>query len=356
MNRFRELSPTAQAAYAQLFDAALSSDLARDAGSLPGSFTAKTIKGNRYWYFQFRDPVAGVRQIYVGPDSKEVQELVNLAPAGRRRDPGPLAPLARSAVALGCAPVIPRHYRVLKQLADCGFFRAGGVLAGTHAFLAYGNMLGVHWNEANSTQDEDFAHAGKNLALALAEDFTIKAHDAIESLRMGFIPVSGDNGRLGAGYANPTTPDFRLDFLTTLHRGGEKPYEHPSLGLVLQPLKFMELALEDVTQGVLFNGRGAVLVNLPEPARYAVHKLLVFGERSGSYTTKARKDLMQAAALIAWFVAAGQFDEVRAIVRDVSARGPGWKKRLSQGLGALRSRATDLHDVADKLLSAAKAK
>lgn len=356
MKRFRELSPTAQTAYAQLFDAALSADLARDAGSLPGSFTAKTIKGNRYWYFQFRDPVAGVRQLYVGPDSPEVQDLVKLAPAGRGRDPGPLAPLARSAVALGCAPVIPRHFRVLKQLADCGFFRAGGVLAGTHAFLAYGNMLGVHWNEASSTQDVDFAHAGRNIALALAKDFTIKAHDAIESLRMGFIPVSGDNGRHGAGYANPTTPDFRLDFLTTLHRGGEKAYEHPSLGLVLQPLKFMELALEDVTQGVLFNGRGAVLVNLPDPARYAVHKLLVFGERSGAYTTKSRKDLMQAAALLAYFEAAGQTGDLEAIVRDVSARGPGWRKRLVQGLEALKTRMADLAGIATRLLAKAKAK
>ena len=249
MERFRELSPSAQTAYAQLLDAALASDVARSIENLPGSFTSKTIKEKRYWYFQFRDPIAGVRQVYVGPDSKEVQELVKRAPAGRGRNPGPLAPLAKSAVALGCAPIIPRHYRVLKQLSDCGFFRAGGVLAGTHAFLAYGNMLGVHWNDASSTQDVDFVHAGKNIALALSRDFKIKAHDAIESLKMGFIPVSGDNGRLGAGYANPTTPDFRLDFLTTLHRGGEKPYEHPSLGLTLQPLKFMELALEDVTQG-----------------------------------------------------------------------------------------------------------
>jgi hypothetical protein len=356
MERFRELSPSAQAAYAQLLDAALASDVARSIENLPGSFTSKTIKEKRYWYFQFRDPIAGVRQIYVGPDSKEVQELVKRAPAGRGRNPGPLAPLAKSAVALGCAPVIPRHYRVLKQLSDCGFFRAGGVLAGTHAFLAYGNMLGVHWNDASSTQDVDFVHAGKNIALALSRDFKIKARDAIESLKMGFIPVSGDNGRLGAGYANPTTPDFRLDFLTTLHRGGEKPYEHPSLGLTLQPLKFMELALEDVTQGVIFNNRGAIVVNLPDPIRYAIHKLLVYGERSGSYTTKSRKDLTQAAALISYFRDAGQMEEVTETVRYVSKRGPGWRKRLVEGLEALRVKMPDLSDAVTQLLSQAKAK
>jgi hypothetical protein len=31
----------------------------------------------------------------------------------------------------------------LRRLADYGFFRAGGVLIGTHASLAYGNMLEV---------------------------------------------------------------------------------------------------------------------------------------------------------------------------------------------------------------------
>lgn len=356
MERFRELSPSAQAAYAQLLDAALASEVARGIENLPGSFTSKTIKEKRYWYFQFRDPIAGVRQVYVGPDSKEVQELVRRAPAGRGRIPGPLAPLAKSAVALGCAPIIPRHYRVLRQLSDCGFFRAGGVLAGTHAFLAYGNMLGVHWNDASSTQDVDLVHAGRNIALALSRDFTIKAHDAIESLKMGFIPISGDNGRFGAGYANPATPDFRLDFLTPLHRGGEKPYEHPSLGLTLQPLKFMELALEDVTQGVIFNDRGAVLVNLPDPVRYAIHKLLVFGERSGSYTTKSRKDLVQAAALISYFQGAGQFGELQSMVKDVSARGPGWRKRLVEGLEALKVKMPDLQDPATQLLSSAKLK
>lgn len=350
MDRFRELSPSAQTAYAQLLDAVLAADVNRNVANLPGSFAPKTVKDKKYWYFQFRDPVAGVRQIYVGPDSKEVRALVKLAPSGRNRKLGPLAPLAKSAVALGCAPIIPRHFRVLKQLSDCGFFHAGGVLAGTHAFLAYGNMLGVRWAEANSTQDVDFAHAGKNIALALSADFSIKAHDAIESLKMGFIPVSGESGKLGAGYANPSTPDFRLDFLTTLHRGGQKPYEHPNLGLTLQPLKFMELALEDVRQGVIFNDRGAVLVNLPDPARYAVHKLLVFGERSRTYTTKSRKDLIQAAALLSYFRGAGQFDEIESVVQNVSERGPGWRRRLVQGLNALKTRMPDLADTAAKLL------
>src|SRR3546814_4188196 len=66
---------------------------------------------------------------------------------------------------LGNTPVLGRHFRIVQRLSDYGFFRAGGVLVGTHAFLSFGNMLGVRWAEALRTQDVDFAHAGKALPI-----------------------------------------------------------------------------------------------------------------------------------------------------------------------------------------------
>src|SRR3546814_4662991 len=74
---------------------------------------------------------------------------------------------------------------IVQRLSDYGFFRAGGVLVGTHAFLSFGNMLGVRWAEALRTQDVDFAHAGKALTIALPADIEIDTHAAIESLQMG---------------------------------------------------------------------------------------------------------------------------------------------------------------------------
>ncbi|WP_296541384.1 hypothetical protein [Rhodoferax sp.] len=53
-------------------------------------------------------------------------------------------PLARSAMALDYAAVLPRHYRVIRRLADYGFSHAGGVLIDMHAFFTFGNSLGVH--------------------------------------------------------------------------------------------------------------------------------------------------------------------------------------------------------------------
>jgi hypothetical protein len=70
--------------------------------------------------------------------------------------------------------------------------------------------------------------------------------------------------------------------------------------------------------------------NLPRPERYALHKLLVYGERPQAQRTKARKDVAQAAALIDYLLV---HDAAGIVVpwKDVNARGPGWRKRLDEG-------------------------
>lgn len=329
---FTELTSTAQTSYAQLADAALAAEHMRSVADLSGSFSHKTVKGRKYWYYQYSEPSGKLRQIFVGPDNETVRSLMALKdkPALTRN----LAPLAASAVALGCADILPRHLRVILRLSEYGFFRAGGVLIGTHAFLAYGNMLGVRWGESSRTQDIDFAHAGKSVALALPSNIEVQTRDAIESLQMGFLPVSGLSNKGGASYLIPQDPGFRLDFLTTLHRGGEEPYEHPQLHVTLQPLKFMEYSLVDVQQAVLFNRDGAVTVNIPHPTRFALHKLIVFGERTGSFVAKSNKDLLQAASLLAFYKQNRPW-EVEAALEDLTRRGKGWVSRFERGLSAL---------------------
>lgn len=332
MLAFADLSLTAQTAYAQALDATIGAEHMRSVADLSGSFAAKTVKGHKYWYYQYTEPAGKLRQVFVGPDNDAVRGLI--ARKGQPAVTGSLAPLARSAIALGCADILPRHFQVLKRLAEYGFFRAGGILVGTHAFIAFGNMLGVRWREASRTQDIDFAHPGKNIALALAPDLEVNTHEAIDSLGMGFLPVAGLAGKGGAAYLNPREPEFRLDFLTILRRSGEEPYEHPVLHVMLQPLKFMEFSLEQVQQTALLAEAGAVLVNVPHPARYALHKLIVAGERAGAFQAKANKDLQQAGMLLsvlrerrAW--------EVEEVWQDLLSRGSGWVKRVRRGLAAL---------------------
>src|SRR5262249_14299766 len=229
----------------------------------------------------------------------------------------------------------------IARLSEFGFFRAGGVLVGTHAFLSYGNVLGVRWDEAMRTQDVDFAHAGKNLAVALPASVEVDTRGAIESLQMGLLPISDFGGKSGATYLNPEDPEFRLDFLTPLHRGKERPFEHPTLRITLQPLKFIEYCLEAMGQAAVFSAEGSTIVNIPHPARYALQKLLIYAERAGAYLQKSRKDLWQAAALLAYLKDRRAW-EVEEAWSDLVTRGKGWAARARQGVRALEALAPEL--------------
>ena len=52
---YTEQTLSSQTAYAQLLDAALGAERVRGFSDLQGSFNEKTVKGRKYWYFQFTD-------------------------------------------------------------------------------------------------------------------------------------------------------------------------------------------------------------------------------------------------------------------------------------------------------------
>ncbi|HWH41502.1 MAG TPA: GSU2403 family nucleotidyltransferase fold protein, partial [Usitatibacter sp.] len=186
--RFTDLPVSAQTAYAELAEQTRAFEAVNALGGLQGSFQKLDRKGRGYWYFAFRDLDGKVRLSYVGPDDERVQALIRRFDESRAVRP--LSPQAKAAIALGCAPVPPKHMKIVKRLADHGFFRAGGVLVGTHAFVAFGNMLGVRWTDGSRTLDVDFAHAGKNVSIALPADLKIDVHRALESLEMGLLPIT----------------------------------------------------------------------------------------------------------------------------------------------------------------------
>lgn len=330
--RFRELSLSAQTAYAELAEQTREFETSHALAGLTGSFQKLARKGQSYWYFAYRDFDGKVRMSYVGPDEERVKALVERFRKSRLGKP--LAPQAQAAIALGCAPTAPKHFRIVKRLAEYGFFRAGGVLVGTHAFIAYGNLLGVKWTQGSATLDVDFAHAGTNVSVALPADLRIDVHGALESLEMGLLPLTEFGGGTGAQYRNPQDPELRLDFVTSATRS-RKPVVMKDLNLALEPLKFMEFSLEGTTQACVFSAGGACTVNLPAPQRYAVHKLIVYGERPPAERPKARKDLLQVASLAEYFQANGQERAFNSAWRDALARGAGWRKRALHGKTAL---------------------
>lgn len=336
---YTPLPVSAQAAYSELLEALHYATHRRSVADLSGSFASKTVKGKRYWYFAFRDAVDGkVRQLYVGPDSPQVKALVE----AKAQVPSSQEQLQRQAVAalaLGCTSIVAQHVRIIRQFEQAGFFRAGGVLVGSHAFASYANMLGAAWRQSAQTLDVDFAIGRPDDPIALvAPTQPVDVPSAVESLAMGFVPHAALGG---ASYESSKDIGLRIDFLTPQGRAGRSEYVE-ALGIPLQPLPFLDYLIEAPAQVAVIDPRGvSVLVNVPDPARYAVHKLIVSQERSARERAKAAKDVAQAAALIEHHLDMAAMPLVMAWQAAVQ-RGKGWTRRLEGGLRAMLAHAPHL--------------
>ena len=333
------LSLAAQTAYAQLHEALQLREMSRSVSQAPGSFNQKTVAGKRYWYYQYRDLNNKLCQAYLGPDSAALVALIERrqAPNSDPRNGDHIKAMAQSAATLGCTIVSAPHLLIIRRLSDAGFFRAGGVLVGTHAFLSAGNMLGVRWADASRTQDLDFAHAGKRMQVALHSDARLDLGDVIDALGMGFVPSTSIDGIRGGRWINPKEPGFVLDFLTPMDRTEQQLVHIKAFNADFQALRFMEFSLQDVQSAAVFAGTQACLVNVPNPARMAVHKLIVSGLRPLAERTKANKDVQQAALLYQWFNANAP-EALSNAEADARARGPKWRKQFEAGLSLMANR------------------
>lgn len=330
MPLYRELSIAAQSAYAELFEMTQVGEAARSPAFVSGTIARKTIKGSRYAYLAFKEIDGKKREYYLGPDGPAIAAIE----AARERGAPALDAIARqaaAAVAQGCALTPPIHFRIIKRLTDYQFFRAGGLLVGTHAFLAIGNQIGVAWGSGTRTLDLNFAHQGPggNVDVALPANLKVETHDALNSLQMGFLPALGGAKGLATQYASLREPGLRIDFLTAKRRS-DRPVAMPDLDVSMEPLKFMEYLMERPGQAVLLDREDAVIVNLPDPARYGLHKLLVAYER-GTKHSKHDKDILQALALIEWHLARAPLT-IKHAWKDLVGRGTGWLKRANTSL------------------------
>jgi len=115
---------------------------------------------------------AAARMAYVGPKDERTERLILrfLETKVARAANNGLRPAGRAALAQCCVDMPEKHFKVLQKLATFGFFQAGGVLIGTHAFVAMGNMLALRCQRAFMTMAIDFAHAGKCISIALPAD------------------------------------------------------------------------------------------------------------------------------------------------------------------------------------------
>jgi hypothetical protein len=115
---------------------------------------------------------------------------------------------------------------------------------------------------------------------------------------LGSFPVPGLDPRQPSTSFKVRGRELRVDFLTPLQgEEPETPVFLPSLGVSAHPLRLLDYLIEQTAQAVVVGGPG-ILVNVPDPARFALHKLWLAGRRPVSEQPKAAKDLRQAESLL----------------------------------------------------------
>lgn len=270
-------------------------------GALKGSFISKEIKGNTYWYLQ-KSQGEKKHQIYLGSETPPLLEWIARAKstsADLDIERTSLSQISKM-LATGGATFEPATIlKALRLLSDSRVFQLGGVLVGTLAFRSFANLLGVRFEKASlQTQDLDIAQ-DPAIGVALArESSAVELEDLISASGLDLHPVPPLNPKRPSTSFKVRGRDLRIDFLTPMQgKDSQEPVFLPAFKLSAQPLRHLNFLLEEVTQAVIF-GNQAVLVNLPDPGRFAVHKLWLSTRRPTAFQVKAVKDILQAGQLI----------------------------------------------------------
>jgi hypothetical protein len=218
--------------------------------------------------------------------------------------------------------------KILLALAKARLFRLRAVLVGTHAFRCYPGLLGVELLEALAvTEDVDVA-AFHSVSVALDDRLDAALADILRQIGP-FI------ARPALGTQQPTAwrdqDSGVVVELLTPNTGPDRdePLELPALGAWARPLRFLDYLIHEPAQAAVLY-RSGVLVNVPQPARYAIHKLIVAIRRTPSAALKATKDIGQAAALIR-VLADDRPDELADAFVEARNRGPAWRESVDKG-------------------------
>ena len=328
-----------QTLYAEFSERLLATQARRSLVQAPGCFTTKRVKGERYIYFQYSDPGGRLRQAYVGKQSPALDRVVADFQQGRPKREEDAATFQRLCAQLRAGGALTTDIasaRILKALADCGLFHLGGVLVGTHAFTVLGNLLGVRWGQAFlRTQDIDIAGSAR-LDVGVPEtDADIPK--VLDSLRMGFVPVPAFNLKRPSTSFKVRGQPVRVDFLTPARRRhDESPVFISRFRVAAQPLPYLGYLLEQYQTAGVVDG-GGILVNVPHPARYAFHKLLVARSREVTGQTKAEKDLEQARQML-MVLAEDRPGDLALAWEAMESHGTSWLRLAVASLHAIEKR------------------
>jgi hypothetical protein len=258
----------------------------------PGTLKRRSRRGTEYW----------VREHLRVDGRKDDEHIGTVAAVGERiaEFRGELE-LAKALAAgsstlrlLGYQRIERKPAAVLAVFFNHALFRSGLTLVGSHAYGVLLNDLGIS-AAGYRTQDVDVARAQP---LAVAQRETIAFRELLEESGLDFVPVPGlPSAKPSASFKLPGGEALAVDLLVPGERAG-KVVPVQELGAHAQTLPYLDFLVDGALQSVVLSPNQVVPVAIPAPQRFALHKLYA-SQRRGSQQDKTRKDLQQAAVLVA---------------------------------------------------------
>jgi hypothetical protein len=186
-----------------------------------------------------------------------------------------------------------RSYATLASLHLHGLFQAGAVLIGSHAFGVLLNQLGIR-AAAYATEDIDIE---RREALALPSVTERSFLDMLRESGIPFVEVPQLDAREPAtSFKQRDRSRFHVDLLVPSRDNSFPVVAVPELQAHATGLPYLAYLLGATQFATLLSREGACPVRVPQPPRFALHKLLVSHLRGGA---KGAKDRFQAAVLLA---------------------------------------------------------
>ena len=324
---FRRHSQVAQAAYHDLVSLMLDEALTE----LRGAPTARQIKGKTYWYDRYRIG-PDIHESYIGEETPEL--LARLEQFGtlkaertsRRQERSRIVRLLRSERFLGMEGATGS---LMSAISRTGVFRLGGTLVGTTAFRLYEGELGLRLalDQTAMTNDIDIA-SFERLSLALGDSVSPPLQEVFDAFDFAPVPSLDRNRTWRWRQASTET---MIGFLTPSFEEAECLRDLPALGVSAQSLHFLNYLIADPIPAAAVY-RNCILIRIPRPERFAIHKLIVLDRRKdGPDSLKARKDLLQAEYLI-YALSEDRPGDLADAYADVLSRGPRWREHIEHSL------------------------
>lgn len=327
MNPIRRHTATAHAAYHDLVSLLLDEAVSE----IRGTPTLREREAKGYWYDRYRLGEA-VHERYLGEDTDALRQRIERYQGlreerdARRSERARLVRVLRSEGYLGMDSATGS---LINAMAKVGLFRLGGTLVGTHAFRAYEGELGIRLrlDQTAMTNDIDIASFEK-LSLAIGETAFPSIEDTLRGFEFDPVP-SVEPGKVWRW--RQSRSQTLVEFLTPSFQDEEGLRPLHALGVTAQSLHFLNyLLFSPIFAAAIY--RDGVLIRIPRPERYAIHKLIVSDRRKeGPDRLKSHKDLQQALVLIS-VLAEDRPTDLKEAYEVAMATGPQWRSRIEASL------------------------